>query len=174
MLHLFCLLVYSPVWLYSPCLTLSFSLIFCFLLSAIKTCSPCTFPYSRLIPLLSGPRTSTWLCFLYLHLFIEIFKHDTVPRDIGFFISDICRPPTTDRRIFYIQSPQPNPDWAISYILSQPPSLPLCLLTTDSVQWAHTPLPPLQGSQTRQFPACTRQRTNPPVSSLHAILQQST
>ena len=50
---------------------------------------------------------------------------------------------TTDRRIFYIQSPQPNTDWGISYILSEPPSLPpLCLLTTDSVQWAHTPLPP--------------------------------
>ena len=32
--------------------------------------------------------------------------------------------PTTDRRIFYIQSPQPTPDWGISYILSQPPSLP--------------------------------------------------
>ena len=47
----------------------------------------------------------------------------------------------TDRMIFYIQSPQPTPDWGMSYILSQPPSLPLCLLTTDSVQWAHTALP---------------------------------
>ena len=75
--------------------------------------------------------------------------------------------PTTDWRIFYIQSPQPNPDWGISYIRSQPPSLPLCLLTTDSVQWAHTPLLPLQGSQSQyhQFAACTLQRTNPPASS---------
>ena len=68
--------------------------------------------------------------------------------------------PTTDRRIFYIQSPQPTPDWGISYILSQPPSLPLCLLTPDSVQWAHTPLPPPP-------------RTNPPAPTLRAILQQS-
>ena len=120
---------------------------------------------------------------------IEIFKQDTVPQDIGFFITDIWRPllrtegsplppfqgfqstlppvsrlhTTTDWRIFYIQSPQPNPDWGISYILSQPPSLPLFLLTTDSVQWAHTPLPPLQGSQSHQFPVGTLQRTNPPA-----------
>ena len=75
---------------------------------------------------------------------------------------------TTDRRIFYIQSPQPN--WGISYILSQPVPFLLCLLTTDSVQWAHTRsslkrrssvgIPPLQGSQPHQFPACTLQRTS--------------
>ena len=51
------------VVLFSPWLTLSFSLIFCFLLSAINSCSPCTFIYSRLIPPLSGPRTSTWFFF---------------------------------------------------------------------------------------------------------------
>ena len=43
---------------------------------------------------------------------------------------------------------------------------PPCFLTTDSVQWAQTPLSPLQGSQ---FSACTLlQRTNPPASSLRA------
>ena len=65
-------------------------------------------------------------------------------------------------RIFYIQSPQPNPDWGISYI----PSLyllPLCLSTTDSVQWAHTP--PQSQSTIPPVPACTLQRTNPPASS---------
>ena len=34
--------------------------------------------------------------------------------------------------------------------------------------------PPLQGSQSHQFPACTLQRTNPPASSLRAILQHPT
>ena len=84
--------------------------------------------------------------------------------------------PTTDRRIFYIQNPQPTPDWGISYILSQPPSLPLCLLTTDSVQWAQTPPPPppphsKDPSPTMRFPACTLQYTNPPASSLRVISQ---
>ena len=56
--------------------------------------------------------------------------------------AELVFPPAhSDRRICYIQSPQPNPDWGISSILSQPPSLPLCLLTTDSVHWAHAPLP---------------------------------
>ena len=62
--------------------------------------------------------------------------------------------PTMDRRIFYNHNTPP--DWGISYIPSKPPSLPQCLLTTDSVQWAHTPLPPLQGSQSH-----TVSRTNP-------------
>ena len=75
--------------------------------------------------------------------------------------------PTTERRIFYIQSPQPNPDWGISYILSQPPSLPLCLLPTDSVQWAHTPLPP------PPIPPPTPRIPVPPVSRLHASTHSS-
>ena len=35
---------------------------------------------------------------------------------------------------------------------SQPPSLPLCLLTTDSVQWAHTPLPHSKYPSPTSFP----------------------
>ena len=103
---------------------------------------------------------------------IEIFKHDTVPQDIGFYISDIWRPLlwTEGSSISKVHTTHPR----ISYILSHPPFLPLCLLTTDSVQWAQTPPPPpLQGSQSYQFPACTLQRTNPPASSLCAILRQS-
>ena len=44
-LHLFCFLVYLSVLLFSPCLTLSFSLSCCFLLSAINSCFSCTFIY---------------------------------------------------------------------------------------------------------------------------------
>ena len=64
--------------------------------------------------------------------------------------------PTTDRMIFYIQSPQPAPDWGISYILSQPPSLPLCLLRTDSFSEHNSSPPTLQRSQS----------TVPPVSRI--------
>ena len=54
-----------------------------------------------------------------------------------------------DQRIFYIRSPQPNPDRGISYILSQTTS-PLCLSKTDSFQWAHTP--PISVTSTISFP----------------------
>ena len=52
--------------------------------------------------------------------------------------------PTTDRRIFYIQSPQPTPDWGISYILSHPPSLPPHVLVNNwfSSVSTHSSFPP--------------------------------
>ena len=82
--------------------------------------------------------------------------------------------PATHRRIFYIQNPQPNPDWGISNILRKPPSLPLCWSTTDWFS-EHTLLSPtLIGSKSYQFPACAPHRTNPPISSLRVIFQQST
>ena len=67
----------------------------------------------------------------------------------------------------------PPPDWGISYILSQPPSLPLCLLTTDSVQWAHTPLllPPPPPPTPTKDPSPT---ICPPAHFNALILQQST
>ena len=81
-------------------------------------------------------------------------------------------------RIFDIQSPQPTPDWGISYIPSQPPSLPPPVLVNNwfssvSTHSSPPPPPPLQGSLSHQFPACTLQRTNPPASSLRAIIHQS-
>ena len=50
---------------------------------------------------------------------IDIFKHDTVPQDIGFFISDIWRPLLRTHG---------------SSISKVNPPPPLCLSTTDSVQ----------------------------------------
>ena len=44
---------------------------------------------------------------------------------------------------------QPNPDRGISYILSQTTS-PLCLSTTDSYQWTHTP--PISVTSTISLP----------------------
>ena len=60
---------------------------------------------------------------------IEIVKHDTVPQDIGFFISDIWRPilQTEGSSISKVH----NPPQTEGSPISQVTLLPLCLLTTD-------------------------------------------
>ena len=76
---------------------------------------------------------------------------------------------STDRRssISKVHNPtQPNPDWWISYIPSQPLSPCAC---QQLIQFSeHTLLSPNSkdpSQQYHQFPACTLQRTYPPASS---------
>ena len=63
---------------------------------------------------------------------------------------------STDRRssIYPKSTTQPR---LMDLLYPKSTTLPLCLLTTDSVQWTYTPLPSFQGSQS----------TMPPVSRLH-------
>ena len=75
---------------------------------------------------------------------------------------------TTDRRIFYIQSPQPNPDWGISYILSQPHCLPptvlvnnwFSLVSTHSSHTAPTPSIPVNNTTSSRQHASTHKSSS--------------
>ena len=100
---------------------------------------------------------------------IKIFMHDTVPQDISFFISDIWRPllRTEGSSISKVHNP-PQTEGSKSTTLPPPVLVNNWFSSVSTHSSPPTPRIPV--------PSVSRlhtQRTNPPASSLHVILQQS-
>ena len=84
---------------------------------------------------------------------VDLFLNTTVRKRMQADLRNACWLSKRKKTDLTSQSAQPTPDWGDLLHPKSTTFPPSCLLTTDSVQWTHTPLPPLQGSQSHQFPA---------------------